>query len=53
MRTHMLRQLTQLKPRLETKIDTTTNTKRKHVPQRGWWRGWMRQFSTVSGSPAS
>ena len=23
------------------------------VPQRGWWRGWMRQFSTVSGSPAS
>lgn len=53
MRTQMLRHSTKLNTTLETRMDTTTTTKRKLVPQRGWWRGWMRQFSTVSGRPAS
>lgn len=34
-------------------VDSTSTTKRKLVPQRGWCRGILRTFSTVSSNPFS
>ena len=38
---------------MERKMDTMMTTNRKLVPQRGWFRGWIRTFSTVRSRPFS
>ena len=37
----------------KSRMDSTSTTKRKLVPQRGWCRGILRTFSTVSSNPFS